>query len=146
MPPARSSQHHREESTAFKAAEQEEETHPERSVVVVMSDDLDSGPEELSVGGGYGSDEGIFNNTRRIYETPIEREIQYETPIEREIRLVQEREENLRRSRGLTLSDCRGEMIQIKTKRLLAPVCGGPFYLSNEDNVSCLCRILFFLQ
>ncbi|KAK5870380.1 hypothetical protein PBY51_025020 [Eleginops maclovinus] len=127
---AGTSQHHREESTPFKATE-EEEAYPERRVVVV-SEDLDSGLEELSVGGGYCSDECVFNDTRRIYETSTEKEIGYETstereilnetPIEREIRLAQEREENLRRVRGLTLSDCRGEMIQIETKRLLMPV------------------------
>lgn len=74
--------------------------------------DMDSGHEELwvDVSAGYTSDEETHQSHRgepRVFP---------ETPIEREIRLTQEREEELRRSRGLKHSSSRGEMVKIQTR------------------------------
>ncbi|KAM7409435.1 hypothetical protein PAMA_001088 [Pampus argenteus] len=110
-----------EDTTIFKQVD-EGESFTVRSVMVCQADDslsildnLDSSLEEASgkVSASYTSDDGVFSDiTRQDCGS------KYETPIEKEIRLVQEREENLRHSRGLKLSDGRAEMIQIKTKRL----------------------------
>ncbi|XP_061593494.1 PALM2-AKAP2 fusion protein isoform X2 [Cololabis saira] len=89
----------------------EEEMNQQKLVKVTQHedssvfDDLDSGLEELSV--GYANDDGTGESTKVN-----------ETPIEREIRLVQEREKNLRRSRGLSHSNPGAEIVQIKTRRL----------------------------
>ncbi|XP_039623084.1 mitotic interactor and substrate of PLK1 [Polypterus senegalus] len=81
-------------------------------------DELDSGLEELSgeFGAGYISDDSasseVFSPTKQPW-TP-----KAETPIEREIRISQEREESLRRERGISRSNL-DEMVEIKTKPLL---------------------------
>ncbi|XP_070765222.1 mitotic interactor and substrate of PLK1 [Enoplosus armatus] len=96
--------------TLFNQSE-EDETHPDRKVTVCQTEDslsrqssvfedLDSSLEDLSV------------------EVSSTSTCDCETPIEREIRLNQEREENLRRSRGMKYSEGRAEMVEIKTKRL----------------------------
>ncbi|CAB1418173.1 unnamed protein product [Pleuronectes platessa] len=119
-----------DDTDQFKPSE-EDKTYPERKVTGCQIeesrrrkssefDDLASGLEELllEVGGGYTSDEGVFNDNTQHENIGCKSTAESETPIEREIRLVQEREENLRHSRGLKHADSKKEVVQIKTKRL----------------------------
>lgn len=109
---------------------EEEETSSQRKDLMfeglsrntVGSDDLDSGLKEFPVemtGGSTGHDY-LFSNTQQDSWTSRST-VRHETPIEREIRLTQEREEDLRRSRGLKLSWAGGEMVQVKTRRSHLP-------------------------
>ncbi|XP_038153157.1 mitotic interactor and substrate of PLK1 isoform X1 [Cyprinodon tularosa] len=98
----------------------------ERKVTVIYSngnlsressvfDDIDSGHDEVS--GGYTSDDAQLDDIDQDHRSKSK--VFHETPIEREIRLAQEREEELRRSRGMSQSSGRGEMVRIKTRRSL---------------------------
>ncbi|MEQ2162165.1 hypothetical protein GOODEAATRI_017009, partial [Goodea atripinnis] len=114
------------DTTPFKPAEKDE-TDLQRKVKVFGSksslsressvfEEMDSGHEVLSLemAGGYTSDDGQLGDTCQDHLSKSK--VVHETPIEREIRLTQEREEELRRSRGLKHSSGRGEMVRIKTR------------------------------
>ncbi|XP_008293666.1 mitotic interactor and substrate of PLK1 [Stegastes partitus] len=112
-------------TTTFKA-EADKETYPQRRVTVLQSqdsvfDDLDSHPEQLEVGSGITNNKGLFSSYTELDGGTIRSSTASETPIEREIRLVQEREETLRRARGLKHSNSQ-EMVEITTKRLQSPL------------------------
>uniref|UniRef100_A0A4W3KCX7 Uncharacterized protein n=2 Tax=Callorhinchus milii TaxID=7868 RepID=A0A4W3KCX7_CALMI len=108
-------------------------------------DDLDSGLGEMSTdcGLGYSSDGGASNEILTadadVFEPPEQKS--GETPIEKEIRLMMEREESLRRERGIK-SVSSEEMVEIKSKpllRQLPPV--SPFSKGKDKN-----RMVFFVQ
>ncbi|XP_068599731.1 mitotic interactor and substrate of PLK1 [Brachionichthys hirsutus] len=89
-------------------------------------DDLDSGSVKRSVDVG----EVVVSGRHGSRSATAARD--HETPIEREIRLIQEREEKLRLSRGLKHSGA--EMVQITTKRLQAPPT--PVEAGDESRLS----------
>lgn len=76
---------------------------------------LDSGLDGLS-----SSAEAAWSSFSRRPPTGGNAGEEQETPIEREIRLVQQREENLRLSRGLKISTA--EIVEIRTRRLHSPL------------------------
>ncbi|KAK2874442.1 hypothetical protein Q8A67_021595 [Cirrhinus molitorella] len=81
-------------------------------------DDVDSGLGDQS--GGYTS-EGSISNDPSIseMESSLTRLSANETPIQREIRIAQQREESLRRSRGILHKD-HSEMVEIRIKPILS--------------------------
>ncbi|XP_056591463.1 uncharacterized protein misp isoform X2 [Triplophysa dalaica] len=87
---------------------------PEEKVQSSARDEVDSVLEDRSA--GFFSDGHISNDT---FVSEIASNLSMhnagETPIEREIRVNQEREENLRRSRGILRADS-SEMVEIRTK------------------------------
>ncbi|KAJ0065582.1 hypothetical protein NL108_013495 [Boleophthalmus pectinirostris] len=70
----------------------------------------------LSLNVSYSSIDVLAHEQNQTGNNTFQFNVEPETPIEREIRITQEREENLRRSRGLQSSV--SEMVEIKTKRL----------------------------
>uniref|UniRef100_A0A3Q2Q3A4 A-kinase anchor protein 2 C-terminal domain-containing protein n=1 Tax=Fundulus heteroclitus TaxID=8078 RepID=A0A3Q2Q3A4_FUNHE len=113
------------DDTPLKPAEKDEAAF-HRKVTVFQSegrlsressvfDHLDSDHDSLShegVGGYTSNDSQLEEPHQDDWNKP---RVFQETPIEREIRLTQEREEELRRSRGLKHSVGREEMVRIKT-------------------------------
>ncbi|XP_026130549.1 A-kinase anchor protein 2-like [Carassius auratus] len=81
-------------------------------------DDVDSGLGDRS--GGYASDGSISNNpSNSEMESYLTMSSAEETPIQREIRISQQREESLRRSRGISHKD-NSEMVEIRIKPILS--------------------------
>ncbi|XP_036442907.1 mitotic interactor and substrate of PLK1 [Colossoma macropomum] len=92
---------------------------PEDRIQSNLIDDLDSGDQrkvftyDRSLSGeAFMPEMRSSSPVASMSETP-------ETPIEREIRIAREREEDLRRSRGIFRSDT-SEMVEIKTKPILS--------------------------
>ncbi|XP_041061420.1 A-kinase anchor protein 2-like [Carcharodon carcharias] len=113
-------------------------------------DDLDSGLGEMvnDYSYGYTSDGGASNEMLNIgtgnsgaFESS-DQKLMLETPIEKEIRLAMEREESLRKERGIRKLGSSEEMVQIKTKPMLSQIPPtSPFSKSKDKN-----RMVFFVQ
>lgn len=95
------------------------------SLVTTSREDLDSGLGELPLeySTGYASDGStsheLFGSTQELGSTG-EQLFLSETPIEKEIRLALEREEDLRRERGILKSSSMEELMEIRKKPLLS--------------------------
>ncbi|XP_069779326.1 mitotic interactor and substrate of PLK1-like [Narcine bancroftii] len=113
-----------------------------------LTDDLDSGLGEMTNEHGYGytSDGGASNEMLNLATDSSGAselsEQKSETPIEKEIRLSLEREEVLRKERGIRKSVSSEEMVQIKTKPLLSQLPATAPFLKNKDKN----RLAFFVQ
>ncbi|XP_067824099.1 A-kinase anchor protein 2-like isoform X2 [Heptranchias perlo] len=113
-------------------------------------DDLDSGLGEMSndYGYGYTSDGGASNEMLNVatdnscvFEFSEQKPVP-ETPIEKEIRLAMEREESLRKERGIRKSVSSEEMVQIRTKALLSQLPPTSPFSKNKDKN----RMVFFVH
>lgn len=113
-------------------------------------DDLDSGLGEMSneSSAGYISDGSMSNE---VFDTQLdfkasnqdpakELKARNETPIEREIRLAMEREESLRKERGIQRQSSSNELVEIQTKPLLSTS------LFSSRKVKDKGRVSFYVQ
>lgn len=89
----------------------------------------------VNLGVTFISDDGLNSEQIPPENDTSQFSIEQETPIEREIRIAQEREENLRRLRGLQHS-VSGEMVEIKTTRLQSPLPLTPLRAKEKGRVS----------
>ncbi|XP_030074084.1 mitotic interactor and substrate of PLK1 isoform X2 [Microcaecilia unicolor] len=97
----------------------------EHCLITTSREDLDSGLDEmpLECSTGYASDGStsheLFGSTQDLHSTG-EQLVLNETPIQREIRLALEREEELRRERGILKSANPDELMEIPKRPLLS--------------------------
>ncbi|XP_056324658.1 mitotic interactor and substrate of PLK1 [Danio aesculapii] len=110
----------------------------EDGVLSVATDDVESGFGDLTV--GYTSDERISNDPSISEMESSFALLSTETPIQREIRISREREEDLRRSRGILRTDI-SEMVEIRTKPILSLSSQIKAAKSKEPN-----RVSFLIQ
>ncbi|XP_014428480.2 mitotic interactor and substrate of PLK1 isoform X1 [Pelodiscus sinensis] len=104
-------------------------------------DDLDSGLGEMSneFSAGYVSDGSMSNE---VFLDASSQDPGKETPIEREIRLAMEREESLRKERGIQRLTSSNELVEIQTKPLLSTSLSS----SSSRKVKDKGRVSFYVQ